>query len=456
MSEVFSAMKDRFLPIEAPFKVLLLILLAWGGLAIANAVVYYLGLPVSTSWTFPISILTLRLSPSALLISGAWLIGFGLFFLLAMYRKWYETFTAVIGAGAVLIILGNLIQGGVQSAFYDPISLGDIQYYHDAIKINDWQHWLGNFNQLQGQLNDHSRTHPPGTVLLHYALLDGHSEHFIAWFFGFIGLLSLPLIYQIFLTISDDKGFAGKVTILYSVLPAANIYTLMSIDAVVVTCLNLALLGVVQLVKTNNRFSLHSYLFIFVGLSVGSSLTFGTLHMWAVLFCFAIYMFKFYGNRQILGAFLASGFGYLALVLLLIPVFGFNYFEAFFSASRLENPNGMLLLANPLGYFATRIENISEILLFLSLWGAYEIVTRLNLKTAKDPYVALTNTAIWVLLAMFLTGAYRTGETARACLFMLPYLLFTLRNVSPKLLLSLTSFAALQTGAMQLLGSYFW
>ncbi len=37
---------------------------------------------------------------------------------------------------------------------------------------------------------------------------------------------------------------------------------------------------------------------------------------------------------------------------------------------------------------------------------------------------ALSFLGCLTLIAMFLSGAYRTGETARACLFIFPFLLF--------------------------------
>ena len=51
--------------------------------------------------------------------------------------------------------------------------------------------------------------------------------------------------------------------------------------------------------------------------------------------------------------------------------------------------------------------------------------------------------------------AYKTGETARACLFIVGFVLILLKDISSSLLTSLISFAALQTILMQILGFYF-
>ena len=75
----------------------------------------------------------------------------------------------------------------------------------------------------------------------------------------------------------------------------------------------------------------------------------------------------------------------------------------------------------------TRLEDVADILCFfgpfllvLSLGGM-----RIMLRTSAYPKpAALTALAVVILAAMFLSGAFRTGETARACLFIYPYLMF--------------------------------
>jgi len=60
------------------------------------------------------------------------------------------------------------------------------------------------------------------------------------------------------------------------------------------------------------------------------------------------------------------------------------------------------------------------------------------------------------LLAIFASGAFRTGETARAALFIYPYFMLALRNADSIILKDILIIAGLQTTAMQLLGGYFW
>ena len=58
---------------------------------------------------------------------------------------------------------------------------------------------------------------------------------------------------------------------------------------------------------------------------------------------------------------------------------------------------------------------------------------------------------------MFLTGAYGTGETARACLYIYPFfLLLLIRITTIQTLLNIAYIALFQTFFMQMLGDYFW
>ncbi|GAW94001.1 hypothetical protein [Calderihabitans maritimus] len=151
------------------------------------------------------------------------------------------------------------------------------------------------------------------------------------------------------------------------------------------------------------------------------------------------------------------------IYLVIYVVFNFNYLNSFRIASSIENPEGFRLLSDPIDYFFTRLENIFEILLFLgpfltilAFWG----ITILK-KKSKDLFI-ITILGVSSLLAMFLTGAYKTGETARACIFIYPFLMFPIaaylenRNIgfSEQYQLSWLTFG--QAVLMQLFGFYFW
>ena len=74
----------------------------------------------------------------------------------------------------------------------------------------------------------------------------------------------------------------------------------------------------------------------------------------------------------------------------------------------------------------------------------------------NNPIDLIMLSGITVLMLMFITGAYKTGETARACLFIYPYLFLTIRNIHTKYITSLIALSGIQTFLMQISGSYFW
>ena len=61
-----------------------------------------------------------------------------------------------------------------------------------------------------------------------------------------------------------------------------------------------------------------------------------------------------------------------------------------------------------------------------------------------------------ILLIMFVIGVYRTGETARAAIFIYPYIMMSLVNASSPIVEDIVILAGSQTAFMQLFGGYFW
>lgn len=57
---------------------------------------------------------------------------------------------------------------------------------------------------------------------------------------------------------------------------------------------------------------------------------------------------------------------------------------------------------------------------------------------------------------MLLTGAFRTGETARAALYVYPFVLVRLNGLPDGTVRRLACFACLQTAVMQVFGGDFW
>ena len=155
---------------------------------------------------------------------------------------------------------------------------------------------------------------------------------------------------------------------------------------------------------------------------------------------------------------IAIGVAALLALAALRPLLGLDYFRAFFTATRLDNPDGWPPLADPLSYIATRFENVAEILLFL---GPFAIALAWQgWRRGQGEWREWTRGALLSLGALFLAGAFKTGETARACLFVLPALLLPLAAApalaEPRAVRLLTLLLAAQALGMQALGNYFW
>jgi hypothetical protein len=130
-------------------------------------------------------------------------------------------------------------------------------------------------------------------------------------------------------------------------------------------------------------------------------------------------------------------------------------------ASFLENPDGFRLLCEPVSYLFTRLENVTEMAAFFGpflLWLARAGLPVLR-QTHRTAF-RLVAAAVLTLAGLFVTGAYHTGETARACLFLYPYLLLgalpPLAAADERFRQGILVLVGAQTLFMQVVGNYFW
>ena len=150
---------------------------------------------------------------------------------------------------------------------------------------------------------------------------------------------------------------------------------------------------------------------------------------------------------------------------------GFNYINSFMTAVAAETTQGWELISNPFEYLTSRIKNIMDILMF---FGPVLIVlcykgfkSLKNQKLSNDTSAQLyhlVSAAIITLLIIFALGAYDHGETARAAMFIYPFLLIPVAiymndsngriSRSEMGLLLLVVFG--QGIFMQLIGNYVW
>ena len=140
-------------------------------------------------------------------------------------------------------------------------------------------------------------------------------------------------------------------------------------------------------------------------------------------------------------------------------LYGYNQLKAFIVASASENPNGFMLLHNPYVYFWTRLQGVGEILMFLSLGFVAVLLGGKKFQAELFRYRSVNLVFVSALVAvgcMFLSGAYGTGETARACLFIVPYFLLLLGHLNKRTFTVIFLLSLFQTFGMQLIGNYYW
>ena len=363
--------------------------------------------------------------------------------------------SVVILAGILLIIGTNLIQG-YQTGFVIPIAAGGEkggQYYGDALKIGEADYFLSHFEEIQPRLQVHGRTHPPGAVLLFYSFQKfGISPALISIILAMVSvILSSLFLSKLFSLEFHHDELQGYLCLIFLLVPAIQIYYAASLDALIAGLLTGAL-----------YFILHPRPAIgimgsvcFIGLA--SFLTFGVVFILPVMIGYELWLNKsLWRSATVL---LGLGFIYLATCL----ISHFNYLASFLIATRLENPRGFYLFADPASYIFTRLEGVCEIVLFLGPFLGWLLVKGIGtLKQSSRNLFALAWLGALTLAVMFLAGAFHTGETARACLFIYPYLLFPVagyfrhgRVSAPdaKILPALVFFQSL---GMQIFGFYFW
>jgi hypothetical protein len=366
----------------------------------------------------------------------------------------------VWGLGLTLIVLGNLAQGSIDAAFCRPFCESGFQYYHDAIQVSDWREWLREFNVNQSTLLRHSKTHPPFAVLLHYSVLNsaGHSVLVLAGSFTVLSSLSIILVWKIMRSIGLTVQQSSHLALLFSVIPAFNIYSAVCLDGVTAMFCTLSLLGLVRILRDGASPAAVS-LFT-AGALFTNLLTFGGIFLFAVACLMMMREIIIRKKYDVLRALLV---GLLVIVItygVMLHCLGYDHIKAFHTASWLENPSGFRTLQTSIDYVLTRIEGLAEIALFLSI-GVLAVLFRndylgLRICDLHSDATSIFLAGITTLLLMFLTGAFRTGETARICLFVYPYFVIVLRKLHQPILRSLSITAGLQTIAMQTLGGYFW
>ncbi|UQB67615.1 hypothetical protein [Epilithonimonas zeae] len=436
-----------------PWLIFFVAIVIWVAMAGANFYYQNQGGYTGTGILFPISVIY----PNQFLWSG---FVFAFLFLLTgiftfRYSEKLNIYLLFLFT-IVLVVLGNLSQGDFDIAFLQPFYLKGRQYYTDALAITDGQIWLRDFSKNLEHFQMHTKTHPPFVTLLHYWILNISNIETLAIVFFAMGSLSFPLFYKILLYLGFEEVRRKWMLLLFAVIPSVNIYLLVTIDALVLSSTLIFLLGFARIFN-QKRIDSVSFLLIFSGLILTNLLTFSGLFLFAFLGCISFY-FLVKGKWSFVWLSLMSAVVFVLAFLIIYTTTGYNQLETFLLASQSENPDGFRLFHQPFVYLMTRLEDIGEIFLFLS-FGFLAIL--FSEKSGTEVFEnrninILFFSAITAISTMLLTGAYGTGETARACLFLVPYFLILLKDISFDQFKTLFYLCLLQTFGMQMIGNFYW
>jgi hypothetical protein len=316
--------------------------------------------------------------------------------------------------------------------------------------------FLAGFVEHQPQLRVHGRTHPPGAQLLYYVLFRCLGDAgAIALFLGISAMLfASACVYGI---LRERCGRAAAVfgAVCFACVPAVQVYFITSLDAVICASVAGALYCFLHRAPTVRVAGTATFLALTMFLS------FAALFLVLVLFGFDLLSRR--SLRAALGCSCVVALAYAALYL----ATGFNWLSSLLVASRLENRNGFALLSLPGSYLFTRIECASELALFagptlLTLW-LRGLVTDDGADVARRELNLLSRIGLAALCLMLIAGAFKTGETARACVFFYPFIVLPVAAsvrgtvaLAPEVQRRLATMLLGQALVMQIVGDYYW
>lgn len=408
---------------------------------------------------WPVSIFEVRNPGVAGLVTA--ILSIAVFFALYRFAESRGFKLGVTVVFASLLILGTTLIQGIDVGLRAPVS-GDArtgvlvpfseegqEYWHDAKTVGDPAYFLGHYNEIQPTLHSHAHTHPPGAVLSYYFLSNIFADPaFISLVIMLLSVTVTVVCFYKLVATEASEAAAKYMALLVALLPAVQVYYLATIDAVI-TSLLIAVLYLFCFGKTRWHVAAAAAI-----LSASFLLTYVSLFLLPVLLGYELIM------RRSVKRFASVSAAVVGAHVILYLATGYDAWHAFREASHYENPNGFMLFVDPANYLFTRLEDVSEILFFL---GPFLIVMfwRGMKKIEFTPLFTLTGVGVMTLLGMYLVGAWRTGETARACAFIYPFLLFPVAKLldagsTKNARLQLASLVFLQSVLMQSLGTYHW
>lgn len=442
---------NRFFSIREIIGIALVFLLAWLALGHLAWYGWDIGHRFAISKTWPVKIMGLDFDHS----KGQWAFALAQVFILLILLRVLIHFRFHFGLailfGLAMILLSNLTHSWEQG-FVMPHS-GTAAYYADIDKVTNLFSFISNYNELQPQLSVHSRTHPPGAVLTFWVLdLLGFGNKGVVsiWILIIAASISGFFLHG-FLRKKVDQPTAGFLTFLYFLLPSVLIYYISSLDALIAAYT----IGFIYFLNEDRLWLSITGLVAFVFMFSFSNFAF--LFLLPVLGAFELFQKK--NLIRTLSVVSSLAILYLGMYYLL----GYNYFLSFEVAQFFENPDPLPFIERMPDYFWGRTMDVLEIMVFA---GPFFLVlvwrgTKILFKEKRELFWLMV-LGIGCLLAVFLQGAYKVGETGRACLYIYPFLFmgivghFSGKRIKPEEAYLLAGLFFVNGLLMQFFGNFFW
>lgn len=369
------------------------------------------------------------------------------------YHKTKQIIPLIIIAG-FLIIGTNMLSGTVQGLHYPIVGEGphDSTYWQESLNIQSSSSFLSAFNTIQPYLKIHSRIHPPGVMLtLHLLRQIWDSGYFVSAVILVAFLTSSYYFYHLINRFTDSSN-SRLILAIFLVLPAIQIYTWSTIDALVIA-------SFIWAIWAWHHQDSKGLILTILCVWYCSFLTYATILLLITL------AFDDWRQNRTIKRTLILLLSLAGIYTLMYAIYGYKYISSFFFAKEIEVQQSI----NPGYTFAsfifTRIENMLEIVVFfgpLLTYFAYQGLRRLWQQ--KDLYADTTTMILPILglTGIFWVGAYYTGETARGAMYIYPFLLAPVAYYIEYLRLSykqhvlVLNLVFLQTVIMQTFGWFSW
>jgi hypothetical protein len=321
------------------------------------------------------------------------LLAIGSYFVYRSKKGSLKTF-GLLGVLA-LAFFGLNLAHGVRSSMVAVNASDSIEteYYQDAARYRSVGEVLRNYNRDQTTLGMHSASHPPLPVAVSVAAkqLFGDQPEVIAIV---LGTIIFACYFLLLSEASDSSRF------LLSTWLALLTYSMFTFDGII---------ALITLVIAKGLMDKRYWVLAFI--PVGLMFNFGF-----IIPVLGLLTWQAVARKNLLTAIIAAVWTAAFLILINFGT-GYNFWEGFRTASRIENADGFRLFVDPISFICTRLENVAEILWFGGPVGLWLVSTIRHWPAENRKLITIVFS---IMMLAFLTGAYHTGETARACLFVIP------------------------------------